>query len=272
MQELGVAEAERLLAAGWRQGSVFRPNDLIPLPAGCAENAVLVVVSQSCTVVSQTWVKDPVVEIAVAVPGDKPFAKQQRGPEAVGKNYRTLLIPIAYGDTDCLAIDVYSRFFVRRDVLLQFQPDVAVGSAEAGRRIASWMGRHFTRVALPDRLVRLMKDTVLAPLEKHLRAKFGKGPIHEGVHAIWVRWEPDDEEGPYEIEFLIACENEDAANNLDALLTDTFGKEGPVRLETDGVRVSVTVTSADGTTLADIEGHSRLSFFDHFTSLAEPVA
>lgn len=60
--------------------------------------------------------------------------------------------------------------------------------------------------------------------------------------------------------------------NLDALLTDTFGKEGPVRLETDGVRMSVTVTSADGTTLTDLEGHSRLSFFDRFTSLAGPVA
>jgi hypothetical protein len=272
VQELGFAEAERLLAAGWRQGSVFRPNRFVPLPDGFAQNAVLVVVSQSCTVVSQSWDKDPLVEVAVAVPGDRTFAKLQRSPEAVGKNYRTLLIPMDYDGGDCLSIDVYSRFFVRRDVLLQFGPDIASGSAEAGRRIASWMGRHFTRAALPDRLVRLLKDAVLDPLEKHLKAKFETGPIHEGVHAIWVRWEPDDEQGPYEMEFLIVCEDEDAAGNLDSLLTDTFGTEGPIRLETEEVRVSVNVTSAGGTTLADIEGHSRLSFFDHFTSLTDPVA
>lgn len=271
MQELGVDEAERLLAAGWRQGSVFQPNDLVPLPEGYPDNAVLVIVSQSCTVVSQVWDKDPVVEIAVAVPNDKPFAKQERDPRAVGKNYRTLLIPVECGEADCLDIDVYSRFFVRRDLLLKFAPDVATGNADTARRIANWMGRHFTRVALPDRLVKLMKDTVFGPLEKHLNAKFGDGPIHRGVLAIWVKWEPDDEQGPYVIEFLIACENEDSANNLDALLTDTFKTEAPVKIKSDDVRVEMRITGAEGTTLADVEGHQRLSFFDHFTNLDEPV-
>jgi hypothetical protein len=233
---------------------------------------VLVVVSQSCTVVSSNLEKDPVVELAVAMPCPKPFAKVHKSPEAVGKNFRTLIVPQVFDDADCLEIDVYSRFFVRRELLLAFKPDVGVGDAESGRRIASWMGRHFTRVALPDRLVSLLKDPVLQPLENHLKAKFGEGPINEGVYAIWVKWQPEDEQGPYEIEFLIACEDDEAANNLDQLLTDSFGTEGPSRLENDEVRVSINVTSVAATTLADINAHSRLSFFDHFTSLTEPVA
>ena len=74
------------------------------------------------------------------------------------------------------------------------------------------------------------------------------------------------------MEFLIACNDDNAANVLDARLTEAFGTEGLVRFETEDVRVTISVMSAVGTTLADIEGHSRLSTFDHFTSLGEPVA
>lgn len=272
MRELGIEEAERLLAAGWRQGSVFRPNEHVPRPDGYPDDCVLVVVSQSCTVVSQRWDKDPFVEVAVAVPSDKPFEKQKRGPQAVGKDFRTLLLPTACGDADCLVVDVYSRFFVRRELLLNFSPDIASGDVGGARRIANWMGRHFMRVALPDKLVKLMSDTAIRPLEKHLKAKFGEGQVHEGVLAIWVKWEPDDEEGPYEIEFLIVCEDDNAADNLDRLLTETFQTEDVLKINAGGLKVEMRVMSADSTTLTDVQGHERLSFFDHFTSLTDPVA
>lgn len=268
--ELGVDEARRLLAAGWRQGSVFRPNEHVPPREGDPENAVFVVVSQSCTVVSQRWDKDPFVEIAVAVPSDTPFDKQKRSPQAVGKDFRSLLLPTACGEADCLIVDVYSRFFIPRHLLLNFVPDVAVGDTATARRVANWMGRHFMRAALPNLLVELITDPVLKPLEKHLKAKFGDGPVHEGVVAIWVKWVPDDEEGPYRIEFLFACEDENAAANLDQLLTETFGTEDVVKLDTEAVVVEMRVMSADATTLADVEGHERLSIFDHFTSLEAP--
>jgi hypothetical protein len=272
VQELGVEEAERLLAAGWRQGSVFRPNEHVPPPDGCPEDGVLVVVSQSCTVVSPRWDRDPYVEIALAVPSKKPFEKQKRSPQAVGKDFRTLLLPAPCGDADCLVVDVYSRFFISRQLLLSFAPDVASGDSASARRLAAWMGRHFTRAALPNKLVKLLADSVTDPLEKHLRSGFGEGPLHDGVVAIWVKWEPDDETGPYDMEFLIACDSEEAANHLDGLLTETFGTEAPIKLESNEVRVQVRVQSAEGTTLADVEGHHRLSSFDHFTNLEAPVS
>jgi hypothetical protein len=272
VQGLGVVEAERLLAAGWRQGSVFRPNEHVTPPDGFPDGGVIVVVSQSCTVVSPDWVKDPFVEVAVAVPSPQPFEKQQRSPQAVGKDLRKLLLPTSCGDADCLIIDIYSRFFVRRDLLLNFAPDIAAGDAAAARRIANWMGRHFTRIALPNRLVTLMKEIVTQPLEKRLKSKFGDGPVHEGVLAIWVKWEPDDEAGPYEITFLFVCEDEPAAEYLDGLLTETFGTEELVKIATNDIKVEMRVTSAEGTAFADVQDHERLSTFDHFTSLEEATA
>src|SRR5690606_14191176 len=106
---------------------------------------------------------------------------------------------------------------------------------------------------------------------KHLKSSHGDSNLHDGVVGIWVKWQPDNEEGPYRIEFLIACEDEDHADHLDRRLTDTFGTEEIVKLQTPEFTVEMRVTSADATTLADVEGHERLSTFDYFTSLEAPM-
>ena len=268
MARFGVADAERLLAEGWRQGSVFKPNEVVALPAGCSQESLLVVVSQSCTVVSHDWTKDPVVEVAVASPSEKPYSKLHRSSEAVGKNYRTLLIPVDGEGFDCLLIDVYSRFFIPREKLLSFKPDFST-EPTTGLRVAAWMGRHFTRTALPDALVVKLKEAVLPLLEKTLRAKLGEAPIHEGVHAIYLKWDPDEEVDAYGVDILFVCESDAEADDLDQRLMEAFGGDDQIRHSADGLNVLITVSAAGATTIADVAERKRLSFFDYFTNLAD---
>ncbi len=65
----GENEAQRILEAGWRQGSVFRPpvDFALPVPFD-HENEWLVVCTQSCTVVSRDLAGDPHIEFLVAKP------------------------------------------------------------------------------------------------------------------------------------------------------------------------------------------------------------
>ena len=87
----GREQAEALLLAGWRQGALFAPNDKIPFPpATDGDGNILIVLTQSCTVVSERLNSDPVVEVATAKLLKNFNAKDQA---ATGKSFRKLILP-----------------------------------------------------------------------------------------------------------------------------------------------------------------------------------
>lgn len=111
--------ARALIAADWRQCSIFRPPpdySLDPRIAFDSRSEWLIVCSQSCTVCSRRFQTDPSVEVAVAVQGSK---FHDRSPEAKGGNARKLMLPVlgtlGVGAITC---DVNRRTFLdRRDFL-----------------------------------------------------------------------------------------------------------------------------------------------------------
>src|ERR1017187_10195724 len=91
--DFGDAEARRIHSAGWRQGSVFRPPAEFSVPLEFDRGReMLVVCTQSCTVVSERIEADPYIEFLVAEPVKK---YNQRSPEATGKNLRQFHLPIS---------------------------------------------------------------------------------------------------------------------------------------------------------------------------------
>lgn len=261
MQNLGEEEAQRLLDAGWRQGSVFTSNDIVGVPHGFEPGQRLIVLTQSCTIVSRRWDVDPHVEVATAVAVAK---FNERSPEARGKNLRKLHVPLGGDAPDALAINLNSRALVDRRLFLKFEPDGNQPDASEGRRIGGWIARYYSRVALPNALVGVLQAGALKALETALKTKFGEGTVHDRISNIYINWSPDDESGgPYDVGLLLLATDEDAADFAGNLLFDLLPKPTP--------RLTVThdALSAESTYVADVEGRVRFTEFDYLSDLAD---
>jgi hypothetical protein len=150
MSEFGTVEAETRLASGWLQGAIFKSNALIGVPHGIEVGTLLVVLTQSCTVVSPSLARDPVIEVAVVTPEGKTF--NPKAQESTGKVFRKLSVPLGEHDPESGIVDINRRYFIPREALLQSKPDGPGMNAGIGKAIGGWVGRYYTRAALPNRL------------------------------------------------------------------------------------------------------------------------
>lgn len=267
----GGAEADKLLADGWTQGSLFLPNEHVGVPEGFERpGAQLIVCTQACSLVSDSLKKDPWVELAVVVPV---ATYSLKSGEATGKNARRYHLPVLGAAFQAVEIDINARFAVRRESLLHFTPSRAKAAEEACRAFAGWIGRYYTRIALPNALVARLGGAVFEPLEKFLKkSPKGGGPKHyEGVHSIYVRWEPSTELTPdesYDVDFLILHDEGGAADALERHLSE-IGLDPEGGVEKPGLTVSCSVQARRETVLTDLDGYTRLSEWDHLTGLDE---
>jgi hypothetical protein len=202
-------------AAGWRQGCVFLPNENIELPFFFDSiNEVLIVISQSCSVVSPRFDADPFVE---AIAAKKIAAYNERAPEATGKNQRKLHIKLSMKKEDCTALecDINRRFNFDRKKLLDLLiiQEFSIQDSRA-KKIATCLGRYYTRIALPDELVKSMKKHLLPVLEKSLK----KDSIHFEVDSIYITYESQFDTGFFNLKLLFCCKSEALADKLDQIL------------------------------------------------------
>ncbi|MCJ2052104.1 hypothetical protein [Methylobacterium sp. J-070] len=267
----GGPEADKLLADGWTQGSLFLPNEHVGIPEGLERpSAHLIVCTQACSLVSDSLRKDPWVELAVVVPVATYSGKSG---EATGKNARRYHLPVSGAAFQAVDIDINARFAVRRESLLHFAPGQAKATEEACRAFAGWIGRYYTRIALPNALVARLRGSVFEPLEKFFKGSpKGGGPKqYEGVHSIYVRWKPSTELQPnesYDVDFLILHDEGAAADALERHLSE-IGLDPGGRVEKPGLTVSCSAQARSETVLTDLDGYTRLSEWDHLTGLDE---
>ncbi|MCM2441056.1 hypothetical protein HGO34_15150 [Agrobacterium vitis] len=263
-------EADKLLAAGWRQCSTFIPNAVVGNDRGLSEGAILVVMTQACTVVGNDLAKDPHIEVAVATPAVGKF--NPRHQDSTGKNGRKLCVCFKDGEADApYNIDINSRFTFPREKLLEFSPDGPQCRDEDVTRIANWVARYYNRTALPNLLViQLGTAKVQDAISKLLRAEFGASPLHEEVHSVYGAWEPDDESGPYRFEIVFIVRSIDAMDELRARLAKSLGiHEHELMHKIDGVEVQFEVLVYDQVTLAELDDRLRISEWDLLSGLME---
>lgn len=88
--QLEILDSKILQDKGWRQGSIFHPGDVLQEFA-LTEEELLIICTQSCTVVSSRYTTDPIVEAMVV----KILAKYNpKSFEATGKNQRKLHLEV----------------------------------------------------------------------------------------------------------------------------------------------------------------------------------
>ncbi len=264
----GEEQANALLKAGWVQCQIFRPtadlrhND---------EDVFFVVCTQSCTVVSPDLSRDPFVEIAE---GRRLETFRAKSPQAVGKDVRKFHLPIGQADFPALEIDINSRRFVRRELLIKIQHAGFTVSDVARRNFAAWIARYYSRIALPNELVRRLRTTILGKLSSFLKAKTGSPSEarHDQIKSVWICFQPNTEllSGiAYDIKLLLVCDEPEIAEEYDRELLQLFGGQA---LAIDDIEFSFEVNSLNETRLSDLNGWQRFTEWDYLSGLDDAIS
>lgn len=263
----GAEHARVLLEAGWRQCQVFRPTKEINRGVE-GEDVYYVVCTQSCTVVSPCLIRDPIVELAIGKPVTKFNSKSH---EARGRNVRKFHLPISGIGFEALEIDLNSRQFVSRELLLKIDHADLQVTDEARRDFAGWIARSYSRIALPTQLVKQLKISIIKKLEEFLEEKFRTDtcPVarHDLIKSMWISFKPDAEVSGcelYEVKLLIICDEPEIVEEYDKELLKRFGSQS---ITVDRVSFSFDVNSSDETRLSDLDGWQRFTEWDYLSGV-----
>lgn len=184
---------ERLLAGGWRTGSVIKTEhaaQIAPLlqRAGEAVRALgageqLIVISQTCDIVAEKLTQEPYVEVLVA--GERSAIDS---PKANLRTTRYLSFRPKQGRSTFLEARATDRFWVPRQLFDGQTPDTSRSlDAAPTLQVCKWLGLRYTRPAWPNALVqRLPKKDIETALRR----------VSLTVSEIWVGITDKDKELP----------------------------------------------------------------------------
>lgn len=269
--QLDTLDAKIILDKGWRQGSIFHPDDILKKLL-LNDEELLIICTQSCTVVSSRYTTDPTVEAMVV----QTLAKYNpKTFEATGKNQRKLHLEVtSNSQIKCIECDINRRFFFNRQHLLKIAPLQEIEIDTQGvSKLAGWLGRSYTRIALPDLLVERMRPKVLPFILKCLNEKQIDGPkkgspIHESISFAYIDWQPrSDFADLFEIKFIFICDDVYTETLLERNLIEIF-KLYQLPEGKNQIRIMDVICRTPNTTfLSDLNGFERFSEWDFLSEL-----
>lgn len=201
-----MANRERLIESGWKQGILLVPNDerlkenaLYEIP----DDARLLIVSQTCDLVQDSFKSEPYFEALCL----RPLDQEPDGGYLGGKNSRRIEFSIDLGEggiTHWYALP-YERHLINRELLLDdLRPGSLLYDEQTLKMILSWLSRRYTRTAFPETFVSLV-DVRKDPIGK----KFSR--LNTYIKSVYVRLTPFDEldnDQEYGMEIILVMEAE----------------------------------------------------------------
>lgn len=256
--------------AGWRQGS-FVDVSTLTLPEKFPDTfdaPYVMICSQSCTAVSPCFVRDPYVELVVARP------MRQYNPRldaARGKTPRTLHLQVeGGGDFVALEVSINDRFEVPRATLLELMPLSSISLQEGEViKLTNWLGRSYTRLAMPNALVEGLRDHFYKGFEKFLKIVLEDGErLNCYLDNIYISWEPDSEHDDYAVKLIMIADNEEVQRKFEE---DYLPKISELMGDNEyGFKFTVMdCLLRKEVFLSDLDGYKRFSHYDYFTSMEE---
>lgn len=259
---------EQIKSAGWKQGAIF-PKGILNIPSewNLSEDEILVVCTQSCSVVSGELEKDPLLELIIA----KPLSHfPANSTEASGKNVRKLVVPIEpVNGSNALELQIHRRHFIQRYLITEIAPDSSIQlTDEAVTALANWLGRYYTRIDLPDSLSELItqKNGLRDVLKDWLQEKCKKtGQCHHlDIKSIHIKWAPHGESDQYDICLKLICSKDETCEAFEEFKTAWTA----ISTSYPQLNIELLDCALDGETLlSDLEGYKRFSEFDYITRL-----
>ncbi|MCE6077450.1 hypothetical protein FS799_21625 [Agrobacterium vitis] len=272
MVGFGEAEARKLLQLGWRQGSTFIVQGRLAELTGFAEGEIVVVLTQSCSVVSTDLVKDPFVEIALLARETQAYSAKSQN--AVGKNMRKLSIPLDEDGKEIgFLVDINARRFLGRELFLDFAPDGPQSSVAVGEKIGRWIGSTYSRAALPNNLVDFFRAAKFNEvIEAVLKSKYEGNPIHGSVRSMHADWSSDEEVDFYDLRIDFLCDDELVSMEFNERLESAFGGTLPDIAKSGKLNLRLNVKDAVSTSFNEFDHMRRFSDWDFFSGLADDMA
>lgn len=248
---------QRIRSNGWRQGRVFCKADTEAITEKIPDNSRLVLVSHDCDIVHAGH-NEPYVELCIA----RQLKDGLNGLYRWARHPRRLDIEIQIDSAGVgFCIESSTRRFIERAKLEGIAPDeTATIHTRELTQLSIWLGKRYTRVALPDAFNERWhktQDRVKRVLRRHSQYISGlmvalqpKGELRSGQN--------------YEIH-LVALMLIGDFNSLDrrGQITDAVGEIAHHLQECDGIEViDSEVRSEAQFTLHDARHFVELSFDD----------
>ncbi len=221
----GASVGDRLIAAGWRQGALFklpggrfvwnaRPasdsNEIELQALVVAETDTLVVVSHDCDIYADPN-KEPYVEAMLC--------RHETNPGIINNADRNSVREFTVDRASGLLAVARYRLLIAKDVLLTVRPDTWPGDEKRRKRFITWLGRRYDRPALPNDFV----DMCVSPAEKAVAAFLKKQPtiddfFNSAVREICIPF-PSSDDPPYSLDAIVYLleETEASSNVVDAI-------------------------------------------------------
>lgn len=245
-----MANRERLIELGWRQGVLLVPNDErfkenshYEVP----DDARLLVVSQTCDLVQGSFDREPYFEVLCI----HPLGQAPKGEYLAGKNSRRVEFTLeAEGGSACHWYALpYERHLVGRDILLERQASEFLDDGQILKMILRWLSRRYTRIAFPEEFL-----CRLAARKSKINRKFNR--LNPLVGNIFVRVTPFTEldgSSSYSLDMLLVMDAEkyddsaqyDQCNEIKKELERQLGECAGIEIDDISIESTATVTLED---------------------------
>ncbi len=273
---LELNESSIIAYHGWRQGSIFDPRDIdldVVSVAGHSldENELLIICTQSCSVVERDFSKEPLFECLAITMLEK---YNPKSPAATGKVIRKLQIGIHkhpnYKGIEC---NLNKRFFIDRRKLTQTRPKVEFQiDVQEVIKLAGWISRYYNRIAQPDELVNRMRLNLLNVLKKCINKNhpFNNSPFSESISTIYIDWQPREFNGEFFLlRLFFICSDSYTEQYLDELLllelADFLAPQGKDDIKIINLRCG----NPDNIFIGEVTGYERYTEWDDLSELGE---
>lgn len=253
---------DQLLSLGWRQGSIIEAGVIGDESlAGQAGADAFLVLNQTCDLVNDSLVKEPVVELL-------PLSRIAKADTGMlnGRNPRQIHFEVIVGGSPCI-VEAFAPKAVSlsRELFLKAKPSTnwCLGDP-ALKSLLAWRAARYLRTAFPDAF-----ENRLKPVFKDFRTLV-EG-IHVHLHSLHIRVDPFgplDENDAYEVDLLLVIRrnSHDVKATRDTVIVTGRQLEILINSATGLVCTSCKVRAPQEITLEEINGylpwerHDYLSF------------
>jgi hypothetical protein len=200
----GLPDPEAIRRRGWRQWLCVASADLPRVLEGVwlrnagAVGARLLVVTQSCDLVHESYENEPVVEVFLCE--DLGIEHQPDGNLTAGKSPRSLQVQLQVnGEARWIGLRSSGRALVPRHRLVDIDPDPSVVVTDhAVRTLQRWIVNRTVRAAFPDAF-----NARTRKAQRRLEERLKKGGTDLlGLYISLKPWEELPENQSYEIDFV----------------------------------------------------------------------
>ncbi|MEW8228780.1 MAG: hypothetical protein AB2745_00495 [Candidatus Thiodiazotropha endolucinida] len=183
-KDTAAEDRERIAGNGWQQGAIITCSDEICCSLGLPNDGcdTYILVSHSCDILAYKYKTEPLVEFVGGT-----YSKKENKSLSHRRHPRQLQIPVDGGEKPFLTLNIKSRYFVDRRVLVEVPASHITFSDRSMRELQMWMAARYRRTAFPDEFVDRASNALDA-IREELEANGD-----QGVHSLYIHLNTFDE-------------------------------------------------------------------------------